>query len=153
MKLNDPVAVYTALNNFEARFACDALAEAGIEGFASELPSATSTRRAEIGVDPRNFDPPVGMYPQVWVSRADADRARPVLEEFARRTAGRRGDAAPAENADPVEARCQTCGKPSRFPAEQAGSVQECPHCGEFMDVGEGPGESGPPADGGSDVS
>ena len=30
---------------------------------------------------------------------------------------------------------CWDCGQPLRFPARQRGNVQECPHCGAFVDV------------------
>jgi hypothetical protein len=30
---------------------------------------------------------------------------------------------------------CDKCGQTSTFPAETAGTVQECPHCKEFTDV------------------
>jgi hypothetical protein len=36
-----------------------------------------------------------------------------------------------------VEAVCEECGKVATFPTAQRGSVQECPHCRAFIDVGE----------------
>jgi hypothetical protein len=49
----------------------------------------------------------------------------------------------------PVEVVCEECGKTSTFPAEQRGSVQNCPHCSAYLDVepadpteqSQGPGE------------
>jgi hypothetical protein len=38
---------------------------------------------------------------------------------------------------DPVEVDCEECGRRCEFPAEQNGSVQECPHCGAYLDVGD----------------
>jgi hypothetical protein len=35
----------------------------------------------------------------------------------------------------PVEVVCEECGKTSTFPAEQQGSVQNCPHCNAYLDV------------------
>jgi Zn finger protein HypA/HybF involved in hydrogenase expression len=35
-----------------------------------------------------------------------------------------------------VFVRCDECGQTSRFTAKDRGSVQECPHCGEYVDVG-----------------
>ena len=35
----------------------------------------------------------------------------------------------------PVEVACEECGKTSTFPAEERGSVQNCPHCGAYLDV------------------
>jgi hypothetical protein len=49
----------------------------------------------------------------------------------------------------PVEVVCEECGNTSTFPAEERGSVQNCPHCGAYLDVepadeaeqSQGPGE------------
>jgi hypothetical protein len=35
----------------------------------------------------------------------------------------------------PVEVVCEECDKTSTFPAEERGSVQNCPHCGAYLDV------------------
>ncbi len=71
---------------------------------------------------------------EVWVhEQANAERAREliaqredVLKEKAAKAATRTGT---------VKAECDECGKTSEFPAAEAGSVQDCPHCGEYMDV------------------
>jgi hypothetical protein len=71
---------------------------------------------------------------EVWVHEpANAERAREliaqreeVLKEKAAKAATRTGT---------VKAECDECGKTSEFPAAQAGTVQDCPHCGEYMDV------------------
>ena len=34
-----------------------------------------------------------------------------------------------------VELPCERCGRSASFPAEAVGTVQECPHCGAFVDV------------------
>lgn len=47
----------------------------------------------------------------------------------------------------PIEVLCEECGERTSFPAAQRGSVQECPHCGTFLDVGEEPGGDFPPSD------
>ena len=36
-----------------------------------------------------------------------------------------------------IEAVCEECGKASRFPFEQRGTVQTCPHCRQYLDVPE----------------
>jgi hypothetical protein len=45
---------------------------------------------------------------------------------------------------DKVEFVCNRCGESISFPGSVVGTVQECPHCGEFVDVDasdEGPDE------------
>lgn len=34
-----------------------------------------------------------------------------------------------------VSATCEECGRASEWPAAQAGTTQDCPHCGAYMDV------------------
>ena len=36
-----------------------------------------------------------------------------------------------------MEVVCEECGQTSSFPATQQGSLQDCPHCGASVDVGE----------------
>jgi hypothetical protein len=126
MPLQDPVAVYNAASNVEAIQVCNALVAAGIEAHITEDHSAVGFsvygRLAEIH------------KPQVWVARADIERARPVLIEYERRAA----ELQPQEVGigEPIEVVCD-CGQTTRFPATQRGSVQECPACGAFLDVGE----------------
>ena len=38
--------------------------------------------------------------------------------------------------ASPIQATCEECGNTSDFPAEKNGSIQKCPSCEEWMDVG-----------------
>ena len=35
-----------------------------------------------------------------------------------------------------IEVVCDECGQRSAFPAAQGGSVQQCRHCGAYVDVG-----------------
>jgi hypothetical protein len=42
-----------------------------------------------------------------------------------------------AEPGRTIEAVCEECGKASRFPFEQRGTVQTCPHCRRYLDVPE----------------
>ena len=39
--------------------------------------------------------------------------------------------------ADTIEVTCDECGKRSKFPLAQKGSVQNCPHCHAYIDVGD----------------
>ena len=130
MALTDPVAVYTAENDAEAHLLRDLLAAAGVESSVGENASQAEKWVGGLIAETQTC--------QVWVGRADAERAGPVLEAYERRAVERRAAArAAAASGPPVEAVCEECGKPAAFPAAQRGSVQECPHCGAFVDVGE----------------
>jgi hypothetical protein len=130
MALRDPFAVYNAASNMEAFFVRDALVAAGINAFVIEDVSQVGTWLG--GLIPEIHKP------QVWVERADIERAKPVLDDFERRSAELR-DADPEEGVTGpvIEVVCAECGHPASFPAAQQGSVQHCPHCGAFIDVGD----------------
>jgi hypothetical protein len=130
MALRDPVAVYNAANNVEAHLVQNALLAAGVEAFVTEDVSQVGTWM--FGLLPEIHKP------QVWVERADTDRAKPVLEDFERHAAERR-EADAAEEAltgPPVEVVCEECGQRTTFPPRHRGSVQQCRHCGAYVDVG-----------------
>ncbi len=130
MPLRDPVAVYNAANNVEAHLVKNALLASGIEAFVIEDVSEVGTwvggHVAEIH------------KPQVWVDRADIERAGPVLDDYEQRAAELRDPATQVERTGPpIEVVCEECGGRSSFPAAQWGSVQQCPLCGGFVDVGD----------------
>jgi hypothetical protein len=136
MALRDPVAVYNAANNMEAIFVRDALVAAGVDAFVIEDLSRVGTW---IG----GFIPEIHK-PQVWVERADIERAKPVLDDFERRSTDLREAGAEAGATGPViEVVCEECGRPASFPAAQQGSVQQCPHCRAYIDVGDGEAPAG----------
>jgi Putative prokaryotic signal transducing protein len=128
MALRDPVAVYNAASNMEAHFVREALTAAGIEAFVIEDVSQVGTWA--FGLIPEIHKP------QVWVERADIARAKPVLEDYERRTAELRAADAAADAGPDIEAVCEECGGRSTFPAAVRGTVQTCRHCGEYLDVG-----------------
>jgi membrane protease subunit (stomatin/prohibitin family) len=70
---------------------------------------------------------------EVWVmSEADSESAQQALAQhgdFHRKAADSKSPRGP------VNATCEDCGKTTTFAAEQHGTVQDCPHCGEYMDV------------------
>jgi hypothetical protein len=117
MALQDPVAVYDAASDIEAQQICNILNEAGVEAYITE-------DDAQVGQV---------MKPQVWVDRSAIDRAEPMLQEYERRQ--QRG-MAQADDAV-LESVCEGCGQRTAFSASQDGTVQTCPHCGAYMDVGE----------------
>src|SRR5262249_12078707 len=96
MPLSDPVAVYNAASNEEAHLVKAALVGAGVEAPVTEGLSV-------VGGWVGGLVPEIHK-PQVWVDRADVDRAAPVLEEYDRRAAER----ASAQQAGlPVEVVCE----------------------------------------------
>lgn len=124
MGLTDPVKVYVGASNLDSQMVCQMLHAAGIEAYANVDFSTAGVWMG--GTLPGVFD--AGVY----VSRADAERATTVIREHERLKAERSS----AQGAE-VEATCEECGKTAWFPAAQRGTVQTCPGCGAFMDVGE----------------
>ena len=132
MALRDPVVVYRAEDNLEAQLVCNLLSDAGIEA------RITDDSPPDVAVFGLAFE---GNYPEVWTERSDVDRAKPVLDDYECQKVHRQeADAKKvAEEAATVEVRCEECGETSVFPAEQEGTVQECPHCSAYVDVGDVP--------------
>ena len=133
MALRDPVSVYSTANNIEAQFVCQALNEAGVEAYvmgAGSLVEGSSEFHR----------------PQIWVDRADTLRAQPVLDDYERRAAElRAAESGEATRDEPaIEEVCEECGQFSAFAATQQGSVQECQHCGAYLDVGSDDSEEEP---------
>src|SRR5437762_4778460 len=91
----------------------------GFEGLVSILPSKLSFRGVEVWVN----DP------------ADADRARQLIADHAAELQATR-----ASRTGEVEAVCEECGQTTTFTAAEQGTVQQCPHCGAYLDVPD-PGE------------
>ena len=126
MALDGPIAAYNAATNLEAQLILNILTAAGIE--AAVVADMSPAGFWSFGVLPQIH------RPQVWINRPDMDRAKPILEDYMRRADERRtADAA----APPIEVVCEECGKSSSFPGNQNGTVQDCPHCGAFVDVGD----------------
>lgn len=70
---------------------------------------------------------------EVWVlDPTKAPEARRLLAEHAAAQARRVEEA--KEGSD-LEVVCEECGQTSVSPAAQRGTVQDCPHCGEYLDV------------------
>jgi hypothetical protein len=130
MALKEPFAAYNAANNVEAELIRNALVAAGIEAHLTEHLSVVGGWA--FGLLPEIHKP------QVWIERADVDRAGPVLAEFERRAAELRAAPEPLENiAESTKVVCEECGGSLTFPSTQKGSVQTCTHCGAFVDVGD----------------
>lgn len=130
MALRDPVAGYTAATNLEAHLICGLLRDAGIE-------AATVEDVSMVGHWLGGLIPEIHK-PQVWIERADLERAKAIFgayEQPASQQTNRAGDNAP------IEVTCEECGQSSLFPAELNGTVQDCPRCRSYVDVGDKFGE------------
>jgi hypothetical protein len=126
MALRDPIAAYNASTNLEAHLIAAMLREAGLEASVVEdLSTAGIWMGGVVGEIHK---------PQVWIERADVERAKPVLDEFESHARERKRAAADAPD---IEVLCEECGERSLFPGNQYGSVQNCPHCRAFVDVGD----------------
>jgi hypothetical protein len=129
MTLRDPLAAYNAGSNVEAHLVCGLLQDAGIQAVVIEDVS-------QVGVWLGGTISEIHK-PQVWIERADINRARPVLTDYERRASERRAaERGEREAGPPVVVGCEECGKRSEFPAAQKGTVQNCPHCRAYVDVG-----------------
>lgn len=126
MALTHPYPAYNAANDLEAHLVCNLLNDAEIEAVVSDDASPVG---AWLG----------SMIPEVQKSRvmideADIDRARPLLDEYQRRLIERQhADAVEGS----IEAICPECGERYSFPISQQGTVQNCPHCDAYIDVGD----------------
>jgi hypothetical protein len=126
MALRDPVAGYNAATNLEAHLICGLLRDAGIE-------AATVEDVSMVGHWIGGLMPEIHK-PQVWIERADMERAKPILDAYEQRPSQQ---AKSTSDTWPIGVTCEECGKRSLFPAEQNGTVQECPHCRAYVDVGD----------------
>ena len=126
MALRDPFAAYNAANTIEAHLVSNRLNDAGIEAFVIDDVSQAGVEWVGLLSEIRK--------PQVWIERTDAERAKPILDEYEQRAAERRKT---ESDGVPIEVTCGECGKASEFPATQKGSVQSCPHCAAYVDVGD----------------
>lgn len=130
MAFKDPFAAYNPGTNLEAHLVCGQLRDAGIEAVVIE---DVSTAGLWLGGTIAEIH-----KPQVWIERADIERARPILAAYERQANERRtGSQTGDETAAPIQVVCEECGHRSEFPANKRGSVENCPHCHAFVDVGE----------------
>ena len=132
MNFRDPVTVYNAESNIEAHLICNVLESSGISAYVSEDVSV-------VGLWAMGTLPEIHK-PQIWIERADIERARPILDDYEQQAALRRQtNEATINGTDGViiEVICEECGKKSDFPASQDGTIQECPACRAYVDVGD----------------
>jgi hypothetical protein len=80
---------------------------------------------------------------EIWVMQeTDIEPAKTLIAEHEQEISSLVADKAAA---GPVTARCEECGRTTRFPGEHRGTVQDCPHCGEYVDVPDDDGVHEPP--------
>ena len=125
MKLTDPIVAYTAGGNLEANLVVEWLTSNGVNAHAVEDNSFGGIYG--FGAI-RHLD-----KPQVFIERSDTERAAELLREFETKQHARKQQLA---DAPPISAECPECGATSDFPASHDGTVQNCPQCQAFMDVG-----------------
>jgi hypothetical protein len=89
----------------------------GFEGLTAWLPGKASLRGLEVWV----------------VNPDDAEHARRIIAENDEEL--KRAQSSRARRTEPVSAICEECGQSATFPPSEQGTVQDCPHCGKYMDV------------------
>lgn len=124
---NDPVCVRHAKSVEEAEIIVAWLDENGV--------TATVVDPSNPGVMAFGVTDPEGIAICVADSE-EAERAAILLAEHDKQRAG----AEPSDAAiDTIEVLCADCGHTGGFPANLAGTVQECPECGANLDVPQAP--------------
>ena len=126
MELHDPVAIYTAASDLEAYEIVELL-----QG--SEIP-------AQVIEDMNLLDglnPPVHAA-KVWVSSRDMERATAVTQAYEARIQQRElAHHVPVDlQSEWIDARCDKCGTVTRYAPIQKGTVENCPKCYAFIDIG-----------------
>lgn len=124
MELKDPIVIYTGESNNDAWAAMRYLDARGVEAYVVENNSA-ATFTVFGGI-------PGIHQPQVYVSKEDAPHAKEMLDQFIA-LAIKRNQNLPTK----IQAECEKCHKVTEFSSSLDGTVQMCPHCRAYMEVGE----------------
>ena len=145
MGIANPIAVYNAENNIEAQLLCDYLERNGIEAYATYDESV-------IGLWAFGRLPEIHK-PQLWIDKSDVEAAAVLLAEYERGRFERLAKDKSSDSTVAIDIVCEECGKTTPFPASKRGTVQDCGHCGAFVDVEDtigGDWDVGEPAEGDS---
>lgn len=126
MELSDPVTIYKAESNQDARMAQLFLDSQGIPAVAHEDNSATGNWM--LGTIPSIHNS------EVWVDRVHGAQAKALIEEYLTKRRDRR-QAEKSKEGETLEALCESCGKTSTFSGGLIGTVQECRHCRSYVDL------------------
>lgn len=125
MNLKNPVVAYVASSNLESHVIVTMLEVKGVPAYAVEDQSGASLWM--FGTISQFHKP------KIYVDQNDLDKATGLIRRFEEKERARRN----AHASDTmIDVLCEECGKNSQFPESQRGTVQDCPHCGEYMDVG-----------------
>ncbi|MDZ7618626.1 MAG: DUF2007 domain-containing protein [Patescibacteria group bacterium] len=122
----EPYKVYTAATNIEAQMIAKMLEANDIGVFVEEDLSGASLWA---------FGTITQFHkPDLWIEKSSAQAAAELIRQFENRQRERAN-----ATSGPLEicAQCEECGKESLFAGKCNGTVQECPHCGAFIDVGD----------------
>ena len=131
MNFDRPTCVYTTAGNIEANGLVLLLQNNDIEAYAvDDVSGASLFAYGKL----TQFH-----QPKVFVNRDDAEAAARLIHEFESREASRRkaaSGAMPVAATEDVPGVCDECGETTMFPGGQDGTIQRCPHCGKYRDVG-----------------
>src|SRR5436190_19375287 len=126
------IEVYRAKNGMQAKLFADALEDAGVR---AQVQGDLFNPEAQTAAHPLFEAAPYWDAPRILVFASDETKARQLLAELEARD---RSSGSTAEVTGPdIAAVCEDCGHTAAYPAAQRGTVQDCPHCGAFVDVGE----------------
>jgi hypothetical protein len=128
MAITHPVCVYAAESNIEAEMICAYLEQNGIDAYPGRDDSLAGYWM--FGTLPQIYKP------KVWIDQSKLEAAQPLLIEYEREAIRRRATPQKAGTGT-IEVICEECGKSLFFDASKKGTVQDCSHCGAFVDVGE----------------
>lgn len=120
----DMICVYRAADVGEADIVAAWLADQGITVHVKDRHAGS---QVPLTVTPRGIEVCV-------VDPAQVERALALVREHLEH---RKEQTDKAASGRTIETVCEECGKSSRFPFEQRGSVQTCPHCLRYLDVPE----------------
>jgi hypothetical protein len=123
------VEIYRAENGYQAQRFARALEEAGIK---AEIQGTILHPAAETAANLLTGVTPWWDAPRILVFAENAERAKQLLLELEERE---RNEVAVREGGPGIEVVCEKCGQRSTYPGAQRGSVQDCQHCGAYVDV------------------
>jgi hypothetical protein len=98
--------------------------EQGVEAFANE--DVSNVFAGLCGIEKQ----------QVWVDRADLARAKSLLAQHDHPAVASAASSSVRQQ-PMMDVTCEECGQVSQFSIDLLGSIQDCQHCGAYVDVGE----------------
>lgn len=132
MQLDEPVVAYLAETNIDAHMVKQFLVT-------NEVPAAVVEDLSAVVLSV--VGPTTLHRPRVWVSQCDKERSDALVAEYQANRLKRSTVVVPVDAEPtltvPIKVECEDCGEITAFAADLKGSIQDCPECGEFLDVGE----------------